>query len=529
MEIKKENNDSNSELINPENNYKFDNYGIVMADSIEDLLYDKYNYRRKRNNKEDNFNNNSSEIMDKVDNTIDNSNKEENEISERVISHPNNLQYINNEKNENIQEKNIDENVEENDNKHKENNMRNELKMIRCKEFQIKNKNFINKEKAKNKIIKIILNINNKEKREVEIKSKDKKNNNIEKKEQNSDNEKNMIKKKEFENNNINNLNNTKNIKNIHLINSELNNDNEKENKMNKKDIFYHVPISSQYYIVKLRKSHDINFNKIIPKKGRIFITKTYTYKKKDKDNYNNKIMSLPYLTKCFFIKSKKIINIKSRIALQNVINNKYFCTKEFVDCTDNQKNAYLRYLKNKEQNDIINNNLDDEESSDDEEINKMIEKRDNSSSELDIGKHNNSPNIIIKIINPSNSSYKFSKINIKTKSPDNMAKSKSCKKIIYHKINDNKNTQKKGPYLINILKDNKKYMFRMSNKKKIKKITKLNNNYNNRYERKKGTTDFQYLKNREIINALNNSSKYKVKCPACITLNRTTIWRQNY
>ena len=36
--MENQSNNSNSELINPENNYKFDNYGIVMADSIEDLL-----------------------------------------------------------------------------------------------------------------------------------------------------------------------------------------------------------------------------------------------------------------------------------------------------------------------------------------------------------------------------------------------------------------------------------------------------------------------------------------------------------
>ena len=77
MEIQNNINNSNSEIITPENNYKFDNYGIVMADSIEDLLYDKYNYRKKRNNKGDyNSNENSSEIINKVDsyksNTIDN-------------------------------------------------------------------------------------------------------------------------------------------------------------------------------------------------------------------------------------------------------------------------------------------------------------------------------------------------------------------------------------------------------------------------------------------------------------------------
>ena len=295
---------------------------------------------------------------------------------------------------------------------------------------------------------------------------------------------------------------------------------------MNKKDVFYNVPISSQCYIVKLRKSHDINFNKIIPKKGRIFITKTYTYKKKDKDNYNNKIMSLPYLSKCFFIKNKKIINVRTVIALQNVINNKYFCTKEIINRLDNRKKVYIRKLKSKKKTDTINNNLDDEQSSYEQENNEQknnekIEKSDNDSIELDIGKHNNSPNIIIKIINPLNSSYKYSKINIKTKSPNNIYKSKSCHKIIYNDNNEKKRAQKKEPYLINIIKDNKKNIFRMSNKKKIKKIKNLNNNHNNRYENKKRSAEFKCLKNKEIVSALNNSSKYKLKCPACMTLNK--------
>ena len=70
MEIQNNNNISNSEIISPENNYKFDNYGIVMADSIEDLLYDKYHYRKKKYNKDNkeeyNSNDNSSDVIDKV-------------------------------------------------------------------------------------------------------------------------------------------------------------------------------------------------------------------------------------------------------------------------------------------------------------------------------------------------------------------------------------------------------------------------------------------------------------------------------
>ena len=57
--MEKQNNLNNSESISPENNYKFDNYGIVLADSIEDLLYDKYFMKNKYNDKIINLKGNS--------------------------------------------------------------------------------------------------------------------------------------------------------------------------------------------------------------------------------------------------------------------------------------------------------------------------------------------------------------------------------------------------------------------------------------------------------------------------------------
>ena len=64
-------NNSNSE-INSQNKYKFDNYGIVMADSIEDLLYDKYNERKKRKNKKKKNNDSNSDSDEKSENNDEN-------------------------------------------------------------------------------------------------------------------------------------------------------------------------------------------------------------------------------------------------------------------------------------------------------------------------------------------------------------------------------------------------------------------------------------------------------------------------
>ena len=44
MEIQDD--DSISKISNKDNFYRFDNYGNVVADSIEDLLYDKYTKKK---------------------------------------------------------------------------------------------------------------------------------------------------------------------------------------------------------------------------------------------------------------------------------------------------------------------------------------------------------------------------------------------------------------------------------------------------------------------------------------------------
>ena len=104
------NNISNSE-INPQNNYKFDNYGIVMADSIEDLLYDKYNNKKKKKNL-NNSNYSDGELYEENEDksySIENkslnqfsiSSSKESKVNEISISHNINLQYMKNKKNKN--------------------------------------------------------------------------------------------------------------------------------------------------------------------------------------------------------------------------------------------------------------------------------------------------------------------------------------------------------------------------------------------------------------------------------------------
>jgi len=390
--------ESDSEIINSKNNYKFDNYGIVMADSIEDLLYDKY-YCMKKKRK----GHNSSS-----------SNKEESSESEKKEEESNT--NINNIKNEvcsdsDKKKENKLNDKEDNDlNRVKENNKRNNLKIMRCKDFEIKNsQNYINKDRNKNRKIKIIFNVNNKEKKEIEINPYDtnlikkvnikanekdlwnkKENKNIENNKalENKDNKKNIeskYKKSLYYNDLINNKNNdikkrlssdkmnlqkysSKNellrknlngIKNKYLK-ENIKNDNHviklnvnliKKNK-SKKYLIHNIPISSQCYIEKIRKNKNVLFHKAIPKLNRVFITKSYIQREKDTKNKNNKknknILNIPNSSMCYFTKKLRIINVYSHIPLQNVVNDIYFTTKEILDCsTDIMNNKKLAH-KNK-------------------------------------------------------------------------------------------------------------------------------------------------------------------------------------
>jgi hypothetical protein len=592
--------------INSKNKYKFDNYGIVMADTIEDLLYDKYNRGKKRKKKQQNNYSNSDLYEDNEDNDEEStSSYKESRFYDISISHNIDLKFIQNNKNNsnlNIKKsykKNQDkhnnsknENYSKN-NKHKKNDNKNDikdesikrdnksknwekeqsykikdnhnqnnrkkkyfkpkyLKMERNKGVEI-NSNKINKEKEKRSKIRIIFNINNKQKKEVELDPDSSSVKNIiinaDKKSNASNNEK---EKEEFLSNDnsskINNKNKNKikyledniNCKSINKIkmffkksDSEIKNDsndnndhkntidnkeNDKINKSNmnlkkihlvasernimsninkkRKNTFHNMPISSQCYIYKTRKEPNFGLNKIIPKKERMFITKAYIKKKK---HYNIKIVTLPNSTMCYFYKDQKIINVRTHIPLQNVVNNNYFCTKE--TCSVNEELRRKQLMQKYGENNT--------------EISSEIQAKEKIGDNVHTDLEGDSPDIVIKIINPINKSYKYGKINIKTHSPS-FIKSKSCQKI----RSNNKSDIDKKSYLINIIreKNNNILPLRISGKKKIKKLKKANT----RYERNNAeSSNFKCIKNKEIINALNTSDKNKIQSPACITLNK--------
>ena len=422
---------SSSIQVNSRNNYKYDKYGFVLVNSIEDLLYDKFNDQDKKEKKE---------------------NK-----TQKTKKH--NRNHYNSGRNYQNLFKNRDD-----------------------------------------KTVKIVLNINNKEKKEFKINPNDSRSiesMTIKEKETDTKNDnkiKNIIKEKtnkrsnkkdneikensdddEFtfcEEENEKGINKKKKI-NKDGVNSQGEEEEENENDLNETDInrkklgmkslkqiktkkkFYHYsqPILSPCYMTKIRKMNH-NIKQAIPKGNRTFITKTYENDKKEKEKKNKKlILTWPNSSICYFNRSNKIINVNIHIPLQNVTNKNYFCTKEIIDSNK------IKLLK-----------------------------RDSKS----ISDANKEPsNIIIKIVNPDVSSYRYGKINIKTGSDKN-SKSK-----------------------------NKSYVF------KIKQTKGKNNLKNILFNSKDPLTRSKCLKNKEIIKALKKKKKSKSKkkkekkSPECITLKR--------
>ena len=534
--IKNKTNNNNDKYINNQNDKDTNKNNSIKINKLKMIRSKEFQINRNNNN-------NNKEQNKKIKIILNIDDKEEKEIE--IDPHGNNLI-----KNININNNKIKSGEENSDNlvinnKNENNNLKKENE-----ESKINDSNELNNNFSGTTIDK-----NNHSKRILKNKKNEKKFNNVED-------------KKDF-----------KNIKKIHLISSseknnkkdnkpkvntpkddmQINNDKkeikEKENKAkNMKNIFYNIPIPPLCYLQKIRKTFNINFKNSKQKKEKEK-GKTFT-ENKMKNQKKSKIISFPNIPKCFFIKDKKIIYTTMHIPLQNVINNNYFITKEISknkkiniklmkykskanNNLDNSKNSEISSnLNNTKSLDNINNlnnsnnnNLDKNNSehnnsknknSSKERKNKKIKKKEDNNlyTEIDIDKTNkNSPNIIIKIINPLNSAFKYGKIDIKTKSAKKLGKSKSSQNILYNNNNlDDKNDTSRQSYLINFKVESDKDTPINNNKIKLKKIKNLNNN---RYENKKDSTDNQLLKNQEIVNALNNSTKYKVKCPACITLNR--------
>ena len=479
-------NNSNSEIISPENNYKFDYYGIVMADSIEDLLYDKYHHRNKHKFNKSNKNNDSYELIENGNEYKLNSSNgpvyKKNELNNKHI----NIKSATKNNNSKTILKNF-ANIENNNNK---------LKMIKNKGFQINN-NSINKKR--NKIIKIILNINNKEIKEFEINPND--NNPI----KNLDIYKKYIYK--FGNNSKPTGNSDGN--NLKIINESSNNNKNlfrtnmflkfKEHEKNKDSI-------EKVQIIPSSQRNNKNNDEKVDKKTTHKILNIFRRQRK-----NNHIKLIPNLSKCYFKKENKTVIVRTHIPLQNVINNNYFWTKEIKRLKNKSpKKVYIRKLKNKTKKNKIKNKTNYLKSLDNK-INKVKTKKgENISPELDFNKNRNFPT---KIINPLNSSYKYGKVSLKKYLSN---KSKSCQKIIYNCLENYLNKNKKS-YLINRIKKNNKNNIPINNSN----INEIQNITNNRYENKKEFPDIYLLKNKEIVSALSNNSNSKIICQDYKTLNK--------
>ena len=71
--------------INTKNNYKYDEFGFLLVNSIEDLLYDKFNNEMEKNINYGKKNKRNNEIKDK--NSI--KNKHQSDSTERRIKYKN--------------------------------------------------------------------------------------------------------------------------------------------------------------------------------------------------------------------------------------------------------------------------------------------------------------------------------------------------------------------------------------------------------------------------------------------------------
>ena len=394
---------SSSKEINSQNNYKYDKYGFIQVDSIEDLLYDKFNCYM--NNKNNEFNSITSKR--KIKRTFGINNTRNKDKSMKLVLNINNKEKKIYKINP-FESKSIDS-IKNNINKESNNNIN-------------KNNNFI--KNKKNEIL-----INNKGENETSKKNNrydnyTNNNNNI------NENGQFTFRNEEKKNNSKNNDNNIKKInKNKNLIKSQdfpyreeseknkpKNNDIKGISKLkitNKNDIFFSQPVVSPCVMSKIHKNAKTSI--LSPNKN--------------KNNYTKKsILTWPNSTLCYFNRSNKIINVNIHIPQHNPVNKRYFCTKQII--SDNHKAK------------------------------------------------DNSNNIIIKIINPKHSPYKYSKIDVKTSTLGNKGTSKA--KSFLFKLKDN-NKQKKV---------------------KIKNISPIKN-----HRTLKNLSRSKCLKNKEIVNAMNHSN----------------------
>ena len=454
--------ESSSVQVNSQNNYKYDKYGFVLVNSIEDLLYDKFNYYMGKDI------NNKKNKNDKDDNGhVNNSNSYRNYLGNQSKRGKKNKENINDSMkiilNINNKEKKILK-INPNDSK--------SIDTMTMKDTDTKNNNSTKNNKFNNKYINKTNRNKKKENYKKEKYLSHKRDNenydeDYEKDEQftfcdneNKKNESSRRKKKKkykskksIDSKDLENISENEDEVDIYDPNNKSRKSkpkNMKKNSIKNKNNFYYysLPILNPCVMSKIRKENQ-NIMQTVPKSSREFITKTY------ENERNKKILTWPNSSICYFNRTNKIINVNIHIPMQNVTNKNYFCTKEIID-SHNIKNIQ----------------------------NKRLSK--NSSLNKD------SSNIIIKIVNPENSPFKYGKINIRTGS--------------------GKNSNSK----------NKSYVFKIRgnhDKKNVKKMLFKNNSALSRSK---------CLKNKEIRSALNikkskskSRGKKKKLSPECITLKR--------
>ena len=422
--------------VNSQNNYKYDQYGFVLVNTIEDLLYDKFN-----NNMENDFNNiidkkskkyngNCNNLMRNCK-SIDNNKKarKHTDKSMRLVLKINNKDkkafriYPNDSRSiESITLKEKESDLKNSFNKGS-NNKKKDLKRYHKKGENKKNSKKKTKRKYDNNNYENNDEFtfceeeneedsyNNAKRKKIKIKKKTRKKE-IDSQEEDEEEDEEEEDDEEEEESDTDNLNRKKKLGILSR------------------------PILSQCIMTKTRMNEP-DINQIIPKTNRTFFTKTYDSNKKKN---RTKILTWPNSTLCYFYKNNQIIHMNIQIPLQNVINKNYFCTKQITNTKDKKL----------------------------------------------LPKTPVSPNVVIKIINPENSPYKYGKINIKARSGKN---SNPIQKTYLFKIRENKTNK-------NILSD---------------KLSKSN-----------------CFRNVEIIKALNKKTKKskskkkkEIISPECIALKR--------
>ena len=516
--MEKEENHSISKISNKENNYKFDNYGNVMADSIEDLLYDKYMRKNKpieeSNLKEISISSSNTEKKEgdddiTVSKRINLQNSDIKLIKNNSKSSKDILELINENKQSESEDKFLDSINEENENDGKYNKSdeikKNDEKFINTLEgndiYPIKAEKGDENKNDLNKNFELILNVNNDNNDNINIKINDDNDNNklfsensneISKESNNNNRGSESTKVNSKKSNMIQEIKAKKwikNIRKIHLNNSPLKTDSKNlkilQNNKSKKIISNVEGIKEKNnFIIKL----DLNINN----------------SKEEKNKYYSK--------------------------LTNVINNCYFCTKELV-C-----NKYDRYNSNdgEERDDYFNRNrlnyknLNDNDISDNLNKNKsdkFMNEKPEMYAELDLDKYNHPSNIKIRITNPYYHLFKNNKNNSIFKNYQTL----SLKKV--HKSKSTKDMSDNNYYLkkdrntnIDVIRvDNRKKLGPLKIKRKIKTnnstlnkdSTKNDLNYKN--DNTTNLNDYKYFCNREICNAL--AHKSGKKCEACLCI----------